>query len=180
MRLHLVRLGLAVAASAALIGGAIAQGQKSAAMDARSLIECVSTKAGPEGDLPPPGALRTRMLKEMEGGTQACIGLIRRACVEAGGDHQACSRRETAGWLEALKRDDPNDNRKANIPRWNAGVKNIRGQAGALCQGAAALSAWGYETVRSKGSYSTEDLSGCIMEAVAQQSLIMLVHVRGN
>lgn len=174
-----MRAALALAACVAIAGSAIAQKAGAAATDAQQLAECVNRKAGPEGDLPSPGALRTKILKEMEGGPQACIGLIRTACLEAGGDRLVCSRRETAGWLEALK-PDPADGRKANHPKWNAAVKNVRGQAHALCQGAAALSAWGYDKVRTSGSYSTDHLSGCIMEAVAQQAMIMLVHVRGN
>lgn len=179
MRIHKVRLGLTMAASLMIFGAGLEPGRASPASDARELVACVSMKDGPEGDLPPAGALRSKILKEMEGGTQACIGLVRKACVEEGGEHQACSRRETAAWLDALKL-DPKDSRSANHPKWTVAAKAIRGQAHALCQGAAALSAWGYDTVRRTGSYSTENLSGCIMDGVAQQALIMLVKVRGN
>jgi|GEM_PF-2757625 len=173
----ILRLVAAFGLCCALVPGALAA--STARADAEALLECVSRKAGPEGDLPPAGELRSRMLKEMEGGPQACVGQVRQVCVEAGGDHHDCSRRETAAWLEALKR-DPGDGRAANHGKWLAAVRPIRGQAVALCQGAAALSAWGYDTVRRTGSYDAGLLAGCVMDAVAQQALILLVTVRGN
>ena len=148
--------------------------------DAETLIDCVSRKAGPEGDLPPAGPLRDKFLKEMEGGTQACVGLVAKACAGAGGDRRACARRETAGWLKALARTGEDVNRAANLPKWTAPAKRIRAQAASLCEGAAAMSAWGYERVKTKGRYGEEDLARCIMKGVAQQALLMLEEVRGN
>ena len=141
--------------------------------DADTLIDCVGRKAGPEGDLPPAGPLRERFLKEMEGGTQACVGFVAKAA-------RACARRETAAWLKALARTGEDVNRSANLAKWTAPAKRIRAQAASLCEGAAAMSAWGYERVKTKGRYGEEDLARCIMKGVAQQALLMLEEVRGN
>ena len=148
--------------------------------DADTLIDCVGRKAGPEGDLSPAGPLRERFLKEMEGGTQACVGFVAKACQSAGGDARACARRETAAWLKALARTGEDVNRSANLAKWTAPAKRIRAQAASLCEGAAAMSAWGYERVKTKGRYGEEDLARCIMKGVAQQALLMLEEVRGN
>jgi hypothetical protein len=135
---------------------------------------CVSQKA-PEG-LPTDGPLRARMLKEMEGGPQACIGLVQKDCEAAGKPREACVASETRAWLAALETRDLTGKRAA-VFRKGAGA--IRAQAVALCEAAAAMSAWGGETVASKGRYGFGLDSSCVRDAVAQQALVILVNGRG-
>lgn len=169
---------LLLVAVMALPGGAAAQ--STAAADAEQIASCVSTKAGPEGDLPPAGPLRDRFLKEMEGGPAACIKLVQNACDKAGGAVNACIARESRAWLRALALDKDTPATARSKAIWSAAASRIRAQAIALCEGAAALSAWGGETVKQKGKYGMDLGNGCVRDAIAQQAIILLVHVRGN
>ena len=70
---------LAAAALAVLLC-AFSPAQAQTAVDAETLMECVDAKAGPEGDLPPPGPIRDQIVTAMAGGPQACVGsFLRRA-----------------------------------------------------------------------------------------------------
>ncbi|MFN3888826.1 MAG: hypothetical protein ACK4MV_00405 [Beijerinckiaceae bacterium] len=151
--------------------------------DAEQLAECVNRKAGPEGDLPPPGPLREQIMAEMTGGPQACIGLIYEPCMKKTNNARVCNRREMQAWMEAVRLSDEERRRFArrNVEVYKGAVNRIRGQARALCHAAAAVSAWGSEAV-TRGTYGRGDYdtSGCEREAVAQQALIIMVTSRGN
>ena len=135
---------------------------------------CVDQKA-PEG-LPTSGPLRERMMKEMEGGPQACVGLVQQAWEASGKPREACVALETKAWLAALETRDLTGKRAAVFRK---GVGAIRAQAVALCEAAAAMSAWGGETVAAKGRYGFGLESACVRDAVAQQALVILVNGRG-
>lgn len=135
---------------------------------------CIEAKA-PEG-LPTAGPLLERMKKEMEGGPQACIGLVQKACEATGAPTETCVARETRAWLAALTRDGLTGRRAAV---WRKGVGAVRAQAVALCEASAAMSAWGGRTVGEKGRYGFGLNSACVRDAVAQQVLIVLVNGRG-
>jgi hypothetical protein len=147
--------------------------------DADRLITCMSEKLPPEGDLPPPGATRDAMLKAMEGGTTACIGLVERVCRDEKGDAATCLERESHAWLKALEQSDhrlPH----GGVTIWKRAVARIVPQAKVLCEGAAALSAWGGDAVVRQGKYGMSPKHPCVRDAIAQQAIIMLANVRGN
>ena len=175
----MIKLIAAALLGAALVpGGALAQA--AVKIDAQTIHTCVSAKAGPEGDLPPEGPVRTRILKEMEGGVQACIGMLQANCQAAGGAADACRTRESRAWLEALRLDAGATRNQQNRAIWTNAAIRIRGQAIAMCEGAAAISAWGGERVARRGRYGMSLSSECVRDAIAQQALIMLVNARGN
>ncbi|MDP2355976.1 MAG: hypothetical protein Q8M31_07920 [Beijerinckiaceae bacterium] len=151
--------------------------------DAERLALCVDTKAGPEGDLPPAGPVRDRLLAQMAGGPQACISLIYDECMKASKDSRACNRRESQAWIDALKLSGENRKRFArrNIEVYLTAINRIREQARALCHAAAAVSAWGSNAVAS-GTFERgdHDTTACQREAIAQQALVVLVTSRGN
>lgn len=146
--------------------------------DATRIAECVAIKAGPEGDLPPAGPRRDAIVMQMNGGPQACIGLIKEACAGGQSDPGDCFSRESSAWIRALDFDSlrPARNRAA----WRRATASIRAQAIRLCEGAAALSAWGADVVRHNGRYGFTVRAECVRDAIAQQALLMLVNVRGN
>ena len=118
---------------------------------------CIDMKA-PEG-MPLAGELRDRMEKEMAGGPQACIGLVQNDCIAAGRERDACVARETNAWLAALTRDDLKGKRAAV---WRKGVAAVKAQAVALCESAAAGSAWGGEKGASKGRFGFKTGDLCV------------------
>jgi hypothetical protein len=158
--------------------GAVAQ--SASKIDARAIQACVSAKAGPEGDLPPEGPVRQRIMKEMEGGVQACVGVLQANCQAAGGEADACRTRESRAWLEALRLDAGATRNQKNRAIWTNAATRIRGQAIAMCEGAAAISAWGGARVAQRGRYGMSLADACVRDAIAQQALIMLVNARGN
>lgn len=135
---------------------------------------CIDDKA-PEG-MPTDGPLRERMMKAMEGGPQACVGLVQKDCEASGKDQDVCVARETNAWLAALSRPDLKGKRAAAHRKAALAVK---AQAIALCEAAAADSAWGGEKVESKGRYGFKPGDRCVRDAVAAQALIILVNGRG-
>ena len=147
--------------------------------DARKLLDCVSKKAGPEGDMPPDGALRAQFLKEMEGGPQACIGFVEEPCAKAGGDSLKCIGREARAWRETLINDRTGIASK-NQALWRAAASRTSGYAIALCEAAAAVSAWGSRKVTDKGKYGFTLESKCVRDGIAQQAILLLVNARGN
>ena len=159
---------------AALIAFALVAAPAFAQSPVERIQTCVEQKA-PEG-LPTDGPLRARMLKEMEGGPQACIGLVQKDCEAAGKEREACVAAETRAWLAALETRDLTGKRAAV---WRKGVGAIRAQAIALCEASAAMSAWGGQTVAAKGRYGFGAGSVCVRDAVAQQALVILVNGRG-
>jgi hypothetical protein len=147
--------------------------------DAAALLECVAKKAGPEGDIPQSGPMRAQILKEMEGGPQACIGIIETPCERAGGDALRCLGREARAWKETLS-DDHASVGARNRAIWRAAAARTTGQAMALCEAAAAISAWGSEKVTAKGKYGFTLESKCVRDGLAQQAILLLVNARGN
>lgn len=135
---------------------------------------CIEDKA-PEG-LPTDGPLRERMLKAMEGGPQACVGLVQKECEASGKDQDVCVARETNAWIAALSRSDLKGKRAA---AYRKGAAAVKAQALALCEAAAAGSAWGGAKVESNGRYGFKSSDRCVRDAVAAQVLIVLVNGRG-
>lgn len=167
--------------AAALLGGAfVGSASAQTRSDDQTVLACVEMKS-PEG-IPASGPLREKILREMQGGPQACIGVIRNTCRRVGQPADECNRREATAWLRAL-RINPED-RKAygakNIGVFDAGVKRIEANATALCRSAASVSAWGREMIKTGSSAVRFDRSHpCVMELIAQQTLAVLVHRRG-
>lgn len=170
---------LAACLVSAFLNGALAQGAQVKA-DAEALQACVEEKAGPESDLPASGPLREKLVKQMEGGPQACVFLVRNACKAAGGDYDACAARESRGWLKAVAEVKGEHLPEKNRAVWRAASGRLQAQAVAICEATAALSAWGAETVTRKGKFGMGLTHPCVAEAIAQQAIIMLVQVRGN
>lgn len=176
-----MKITLVLALVGLALAGAPAAAQSSSDVD--RLNVCVDMKAGPEGDLPPAGPLRDRIVAEMAGGPQACVSIIYDECMKASKDARACNRREAQAWIDALKLSSESRKRFArrNIEVYTVAINRIRGQARALCHAAAAVSAWGSEAI-SNGSFERGnfDTSRCEREAIAQQALIVMVTSRGN
>lgn len=173
----MLRAGLlAVVLACSVPGVAAAQ----AAADAAALAVCIDEKSGPEGDLPSSGPKREKLLKQMEGGTQACLFLVRNACKEAGGDPDACTARESKAWLKAVADVKGEHLPEKNRTVWRAAGGRLQAQAIAICEATAALSAWGAEKVTQKGRFGMGLSHPCVAEAIAQQAIIMLSQVRGN
>jgi hypothetical protein len=147
--------------------------------DADTLMACLSAKLPPEGDLPPPGSTRDTLLKAMEGGTTACVGLVERGCEDEKGIAAACLERESRAWIKALEQ-SYNQTSNRNRAIWKKAVDRIVPQAKTLCEGAAALSAWGRDAVLRQGKYGMSTRHSCVRDAIAQQAIIMLSNVRGN
>jgi hypothetical protein len=172
-RVLLAAFALAVAATPTL-----AQQVKA---DAEALQACVDEKAGPEGDLPPSGPLREKFLRQMEGGPQSCFEHVRKPCMDAGGDADACTTREAKGWLKAVADVAQDAGRpEKNRAIWRAASGRLQAQAVATCEATAALSAWGSETVSKKGKFGMGLSHPCVNEAIARQAIILLTNVRGN
>lgn len=169
-------LALPLLLAFAMSAFAMSAGAMSAGADpARARIEaCLEDKA-PEG-LPTEGPLRDKMVKAMEGGPQACVGLVEQECRSAGGDRKACVAQETAAWLSALARPDLAGKRAAV---WRKAAIAVKAQAIALCEASAAGSAWGGEKVAAQGRYGFKVGDACVRDAVAGQALILLVNARG-
>ena len=167
---------LAVLASVVLSPAALAQQAKA---DAEAAQSCVESKAGPEGDLPSSGPLRDKFLAEM-GDPQECRGIIAKACEAAGGDRDACVARDSRAWLKAIGAVAADSGDKKGAAAWKAASGRIQAHAIALCEATAAVSAWGRETVKSKGKYGMSLSSPCVNEIIAREAIQMLTQVRGN
>lgn len=171
----------AVLIAAALLCGALsAPAFAQGASGVQTIIDCVDRKS-PEG-IPASGPLREKILREMQGGPQACIGVIRNACERAKRPFDECIRLEATAWLRALQLDA--DSRKQygakNIAVYDAGVKRIEANAVALCRSAAAVSAWGGDMIKTgKMTVKFDRSHRCVMEMIAQQALAVLVNRRG-
>lgn len=154
-----------------------AQGKK----DVSAIKACIDQKA-PTGDIPEKGPERDKIMKEAEGGPQACVGIIVEGCLQGGGKEEACYSREAKAWLAAIVLDKKTAARvgKKNVDIYNAAAKNVEKSAAALCRAAVAVSAWGAEAIK-KGEKMPFDASNpCVYEAIAQQSLTILVNQRGS
>ena len=148
--------------------------------DSGMLAHCVAGKAGPEGDLPPPGPVRDRIVKEMEGGPQACIGRVSGPCEAAAGPDARCVQRESRAWLNTMVLETGGRWHARNKAVWTRAASTVQAQAVALCEAAAAISAWGGAAVTKKGKYGFSLNDRCVRDGIAQQVLILLVHSRGN
>lgn len=171
---------IAAALFLAMVTGPAAIAQSA---DVSALAACVDRKAGPEGDLPPPGPQRERIVAAMAGGPQSCVGLVYKECVASTKDARSCNRREAQAWMDALKLSSEDRKRfgRANLEAHASAVNRVRAQARALCRAAASVSAWGSGAI-ADGSFNRGDFdtSRCEREAIAQQALIILVTSRGN
>ena len=148
--------------------------------DSETLAWCVADKAGPEGDLPPSGPARDRIVKAMEGGPRTCIGLIAAPCETAAGPDARCVRRESRAWLNTIILETGRRLPARNKAVWGRAVSAVQAQAVALCEAAAAISAWGGAAVTKKGKYGFSLDDRCVRDGIAEQALILLVRSRGN
>ena len=148
--------------------------------DSETLAWCVADKAGPEGDLPPSGPARDRIVKQMEGGPRACIGLIAAPCEAAAGPDARCVRRESRAWINTMILENGRRLPARNRAVWGRAVSAVQTQAVALCEAAAAISAWGGAAVTKKGKYGFSLNDRCVRDGIAEQALILLVQSRGN
>lgn len=152
------------------------------AEDVKALHACIALKS-PEGELPPEGPQREKIIKEAEGGPQACVGAVIEACQKAGGAEEACTLREATAWLAATALDKEDEKRfgAKNAGVYKAAQSKILPNAVALCKAAASVSAWGADAIKANSKDLVFDLTQpCVMDAVVQQSLIILVNKRGN
>lgn len=170
------RLAFAVLASVLLSPAALAQQAKA---DAEAVANCVDKKSGPEGDLPSAGPLRDKFLSEM-GDPQDCRGVISKPCEAAGGDLDACVARESRAWLKAVADVPARPDFKKGSALWKAASGRIQTHAIGLCEATAAMSAWGSETVKTKGKFGMSLSSPCVNEVIAREAIQMLTQVRGN
>lgn len=170
------RFAFAVLAFVLLPSAAMAQQAKA---DAEAVQDCVGKKSGPEGDLPSAGPLRDKFMAEM-GDPQDCRGVIAKACETAGGDQDACLARESRAWLKAVADVGAGSSNKKAAAAWKAASSRIQSHSVALCEATAAMSAWGGETVKTKGKYGMSLSSPCVSEIVAREAIQMLTQVRGN
>ncbi len=150
--------------------------------DVKAILACIDKKS-PEGELPPEGPARDKLMQEAEGGPQACVGLAIEACQKAGGQEEACLTREAKAWLASTALDPETEKRVGprNATIYKAATTNIVSNAVALCKAAAAVSAWGAEAIKTDSKDLVFDVTQpCVFDAIVQQSLVVLVNRRGN
>lgn len=149
--------------------------------DVETIFACLDVKA-PE-DVPEKGPERDKILAAAEGGPQACIGQIIEECQKAKGKEDVCIAREASAWLNALNLDD--ETRKEagekNVAVYNEAATRIEAHALALCRAAASVSGWGSEAIKTDSKELVFNRSHpCMLDAIVQQSLIVLVNQRGG
>lgn len=150
--------------------------------DVQTILACIDKKS-PEGELPPEGPARDKIMQEAEGGPQACAGLVIEACQTAGGQEEACLTREANAWLASTALDAETEKRigPKNATIYKAASTKIMGNAIALCKAAAAVSAWGAEAIKADSKDLVFDVTQpCVFDAIVQQSLVILVNRRGS
>lgn len=150
--------------------------------DVESIHACINLKS-PEGELPPEGPAREKIMKEAEGGPQSCAGTIIEACQKAGGQEDSCMLREATAWLASTNLDKATETRVGakNVGVYKAASTKIMSNAVALCKSAASVSAWGADAIKTNSRDLVFDLTQpCVFDAIVQQSLIILVNKRGN
>ena len=150
--------------------------------DVQMIHACINTKS-PEGELPAEGPEREKIMKETEGGPQACVGSVIEACQKAGGNEEACLLREATAWLASTNLDKPTETKfgAKNVGVYKAASTKIMANAVALCKAAASVSAWGGDAIKTNSRDLVFDLmQPCVFDAIVQQSLIILVNKRGS
>ena len=150
--------------------------------DVQAIHACINLKS-PEGELPPEGPEREKVMKESEGGPQSCVGSVIEACQKAGGNEEACMLREATAWLASTNIDKATETKfgARNAAAYKAASTKIMANAVALCRAAAAVSAWGAEAIKTNSRDLVFDLmQPCVFDAIVQQSLIILVNKRGS
>ena len=151
--------------------------------DVQAIHACINLKS-PEGEPPKEGSPEhEKMMKETEGGPQACAGSVAAACQTAGGEEETCVLREATAWLASTTLDKATETKfgAKNAGVYKAASAKIMANAVALCKAAAAVSAWGADAIKTNSKELVFDLSHpCVYEAIVQQSLIILVNKRGS
>jgi hypothetical protein len=151
------------------------------AADVQSIHACINIKS-PEGDLPPEGPARDKVMQEAEGGPQACVGTIIEACQKAGGSEETCMLREATAWLASTTIDKATETKfgAKNAGVYKAASSKIMANAVALCRAAASVSNWGADAIKTNSKELVFDvMQPCVFDAIVQQSLIILVNKRG-
>lgn len=149
--------------------------------DVRSILACIDLKS-PEGELPPEGPARDKVIQDAEGGPQACVGSIIEACQKEGGSDDSCVLREATAWLASTNLDKATETRvgQKNVAVYRAASSKIMANAVALCRAAAAVSNWGADAIKANSRDLVFDMSQpCVFDAIVQQALIILVNRRG-
>lgn len=151
------------------------------AADVQSIHACINVKS-PDGELPPEGPAREKVMKDAEGGPQACVGAIIEACQKSGATEETCMLREASAWLASTNIDKATETKfgAKNAGVYKAASTKIMANAVALCKAAASVSNWGADAIKTNSRDLVFDLTQpCVFDAIVQQSLIILVNKRG-